>query len=363
MLISVSQNFKTTIIKPAEKKSVSRRTKKRPVILSYAFAVLTVIIALNISLWMNANFHTPATTSLLLCAVIFSTWFGGVRQGWLSIALSVFAFDYYFLSPSRSLVIESEHFLRILLFMGPSIFIVWLSSIQKSISVSLRNAHDALEETVEKLVQNETKLKEAQAIAHIGNWEIGIKNGITIWSDEAYKIFGIEPEEVQPTVEMFLSLVHPDDLAFVKSKIEHSFLTLTSTNFDFRFIRKDGEIRYGFADTRFELDEDKTPIRRYGVLKDVTEQKIAEEKKEKVLKSLEEILFITSHKVRHPVANILGIATLLDGTDISHDELKNLVDFIKISAQSLDDFTRELTEFVSQMHKTQEKEVVGITEE
>jgi signal transduction histidine kinase len=59
------------------------------------------------------------------------------------------------------------------------------------------------------------------------------------------------------------------------------------------------------------------------------------------------MMFMTSHKVRQPIANILGLSYLLDNQSInSPDELKESLDYIKESALSLDTFTKELTQFI-----------------
>ncbi|MEO5890961.1 MAG: CHASE3 domain-containing protein [Ferruginibacter sp.] len=66
---------------------------------------------------------------------------------------------------------------------------------------------------------------------------------------------------------------------------------------------------------------------------------------------LEEMMFMTSHNVRHPVANILGLSNLLDQSIHLPERLKQLIDYIKQAALSLDIFTRELTTFMSELEK------------
>lgn len=73
---------------------------------------------------------------------------------------------------------------------------------------------------------------------------------------------------------------------------------------------------------------------------------IKEHQKE-YINGLEEIMFMTSHKVRHPIANILGLSYLLDHEENSAVELKEYLDHIKQSALTLDDLTKELTIFIS----------------
>ncbi|MGL2964264.1 diguanylate cyclase [Flavobacterium sp. RSB2_4_14] len=83
------------------------------------------------------------------------------------------------------------------------------------------------------------------------------------------------------------------------------------------------------------------------------ELKKAEEYHTEYIKGLEEMMFITSHKIRIPVANILGLTKLLEDTSNSPDEIAQTLNYIKESALSLDDFTTELTHFISNLkHKS-----------
>ncbi|MDB4926391.1 hypothetical protein [Mucilaginibacter sp.] len=66
---------------------------------------------------------------------------------------------------------------------------------------------------------------------------------------------------------------------------------------------------------------------------------------------LEEMMFMTHHKVRQPVANILGMVNLIDEYANSPEELKKIVDYMKQSALDLDAFTRELTTFVANLEQ------------
>lgn len=84
-----------------------------------------------------------------------------------------------------------------------------------------------------------------------------------------------------------------------------------------------------------------------------TELKKAEEYQKEYISSLKEMMFITSHKMRQPVAHILGIATVLDTSISSQEELMKLIEFMKQSATTLDFYTKELTIFI---HELEQKE-------
>ncbi|HMK27904.1 MAG TPA: PAS domain S-box protein [Chitinophagaceae bacterium] len=132
-------------------------------------------------------------------------------------------------------------------------------------------------EAEEELLQSERKLKEAQAIAHISNWEVDLEQHTNTWSDEFYSIYGLTKGEVQPSPEFFLSFMHPDDASYAQKIVGDAFATSKDSSFEFRFIRKDGIIRHGRSEWRFEFNKTGKPVRLYGILQDITERKIAEQ--------------------------------------------------------------------------------------
>jgi PAS domain S-box-containing protein len=87
---------------------------------------------------------------------------------------------------------------------------------------------------------------------------------------------------------------------------------------------------------------------------DITALKIAEQKNQEYITSLEEMMFITSHKMRHPVTQIMGIESLLDYT-MSKEELEKVIGYIKTSINSLDTYTHELTMFIHNSKKNNTK--------
>jgi PAS domain S-box-containing protein len=128
----------------------------------------------------------------------------------------------------------------------------------------------------DNLKTSDEKLNEAQAIAHTGNWEVDLKGNVHAWSDELYKIYGVIKTEVKPSVEFFLSFMHPEDAELAQNEIKNAFEKLSNSSLNFRFIRKDGVIRHGYAEWRFELDKEGNPVRLYGIVMDITERKESE---------------------------------------------------------------------------------------
>ncbi len=131
-----------------------------------------------------------------------------------------------------------------------------------------------------KLKHSKARLKEAQAISHVGSWELNLANNISVWSDETCRIFGVSTKENRQPYESWLKYIHPEDLGFVAEKIKEFNALVCDSAFYFRIIRPDGEERYVYLKTQFDFDREGKPVGLHGVLQDVTEIKIAEQQKE-----------------------------------------------------------------------------------
>ncbi|MDH4187048.1 MAG: EAL domain-containing protein, partial [Nitrospira sp.] len=73
--------------------------------------------------------------------------------------------------------------------------------------------------TLQSLAESESRLEQAQRIAHVGNWEWTLKTGQVSLSHELYRITGIRPGDFGGTYEAFLDLIHPDDRKLIGSEM------------------------------------------------------------------------------------------------------------------------------------------------
>ena len=121
-----------------------------PAVLSYAVAVLSVAVSLIIARLLDTHL-VSAPASLFLCGIMFSAWFGGIRPGLFAVALSLLAFDYYFVTPLYSLAMEIKEVPRFIIFALSALFVGLLSAAQRSATESLRDARDDLSRTVQEL--------------------------------------------------------------------------------------------------------------------------------------------------------------------------------------------------------------------
>ncbi len=176
------------------------------------------------------------------------------------------------------------------------------------------------------LEKNQRRLLQAQEIAHLGSWEIDLIHNTTVWSDEAYRIYGITPGNHNIQLDEWLSYVHPDDVQNVKSTIENQLIKKENHTIEHRIVRKDGTVKYVRLIVHFEYNKDITLFNLFGIIQDITESKAYENKLKKLLeitekqnKSLQNFAYIVSHNIRSHSANISGLS------DIIHKENTNKV--------------------------------------
>jgi|GEM_PF-368387 len=132
------------------------------------------------------------------------------------------------------------------------------------------------------------RLLEAQAMAHIGNWEWDLKEQTLIWSDEVYRIFGVSPEDFTPTIESFENAIHPEDREDFLSRRANILEEKQEANIHHRIILPDGRIRHVQERTQVLLDETGGIERVIGTVQDITEGKLAEEALQKSTQILNE---------------------------------------------------------------------------
>jgi PAS domain S-box-containing protein len=127
------------------------------------------------------------------------------------------------------------------------------------------------------LRQREAQLAQAQSVAKVGSWEIDVLTDRVTWSDELFRIYGLEPGAVEVGFAEFLSRIHVDDRAMIERKMEESLETGAPFQYEYRIIRPDGSVRVAQSHGRAARDADGRVIRLYGASQDITERKAAEE--------------------------------------------------------------------------------------
>ncbi|GAB4282417.1 MAG: hypothetical protein Fur0025_11620 [Oscillatoriaceae cyanobacterium] len=131
------------------------------------------------------------------------------------------------------------------------------------------NDRKRAEQEAQRLLET---LKEAQRIAHIGNWEFDAQTLTLTWSEEMFRIMGMEPETTPPSYEEHLQIVHPDDRLFYQRTLERAFTRGTSYDIDLRLLRPDGSVRWVNAKGEAIRNTAGKVVRLVGTAMDITER-------------------------------------------------------------------------------------------
>jgi len=127
------------------------------------------------------------------------------------------------------------------------------------------------------LRRSEARLLEAQQLARLGSWEWDIPANVVTWSDELFRIYGLEPQSLTPSYEDFLARVHPDDRADVDARNHKAFADHEPFEDIKRVTRPDGSVFLMRTQGEVICDAGGDPLRMVGICEDVTTQMRARE--------------------------------------------------------------------------------------
>jgi PAS domain S-box-containing protein len=129
----------------------------------------------------------------------------------------------------------------------------------------------------EKLRESEANLAEAQRIAHVGSWAFDVATQKITWSVEAFRIFGFNPDQPEPTYLELLGYSHPDDKSSWDAKIRQAINQGIPYESDHRIVRPDASVRHVHGIGQAIFNENGQVIRLVGTVQDITERKQVEE--------------------------------------------------------------------------------------
>ena len=209
-----------------------------------------------------------------------------------------------------------------------------VEALTAGVAVSLLILGAALTERSEaerQLASAHASLAEAQEVARIGSWDWDIGANTVAWSDELYRLWGLDPQSVAVTYEWYLDTVHPSDREQTNGIVERAIATGAPFDFDHRILLPDGSVRWIHSAGRLVRDENGEPARLVGTAQDITERKRVDELRDSILSAV-------SHELRTPLTSIIGFAmTLKDkGASLAQRTQDEMVEHLAKQAQKLD---------------------------
>ena len=180
------------------------------------------------------------------------------------------------------------------------------------------------------LQQNEQRLREAQALAHIGHWDWNQRANTLLWSEEVFRIFDVDPNTFDVTAESFQRMIHPEDLDHFLQARAHMLETSSESVIEHRIIRPGGKIRVVIERAKVMRDDHEEVARVFGTIQDITEYT-----------KLQEIIEVHAQRL-HTVITAVGEGiTVSDDSgyfDIYNPKMEEITGYTQQEANNADNF-------------------------
>jgi PAS domain S-box-containing protein len=218
----------------------------------------------------------------------------------------------------------------------------------------VRKRTASLANAVEKLQKSRSVLSDAQKVAHIGSWEWDILANKVAWSDELYRIYGLEPESVEISYESYIERVHPEDRDSAASSIRAALEGTEEFEFEERIVRPDGEVRVLQSKGYVMRDESGLPRRMIGTCHDITERKRDEMELERRMEELHRsnrelsvLSYAASHDLKEPLRTIVSNVQLIESRlrEIDEPEIRRSAGFVFDGVRRMNELIDDLLEY------------------
>jgi signal transduction histidine kinase/transcriptional regulator with PAS, ATPase and Fis domain len=194
-------------------------------------------------------------------------------------------------------------------------------------TAGLRVDITALKRVQQSLHDSQQRLDRTQKIAHIGTVERNLRTQKVIWSDETYRIFGVNRDTYKPSFDNLLALVQPEDRPLLLAVLRRRDHEHANSKLKFRITRPDGENRILFSQADIVRDEAGTPLFISIAMMDITDQEVAGQRQLEL-----------ETQLRHS-EKLTALGTLAGG--IAHDLNNTLVPIQALSKMVMQDMPRE----------------------
>jgi PAS domain S-box-containing protein len=164
----------------------------------------------------------------------------------------------------------------------------------------------------EALRASEASLKFSQRVAHVGHWTWDTLANRVTWSDEMFRIFGLDPNGFDGDLSKIIEqAIHPDDREKVNQSNAAVIMEQKPQPIEYRILWPDQSVHTVWAEAGERvLDEQGNIIKLSGIVQDITERKRAEEGVQKSLREKETLLREVYHRTKNNMAVMIALLSL-----------------------------------------------------
>jgi PAS domain S-box-containing protein len=181
--------------------------------------------------------------------------------------------------------------------------------------------------TEDALRRSEAYLAEGQRMSHTGSWARSVSTEEIFFSQESFRIFGLDPARTKPTLEVILSCVHPEDRASMERTLRGAILDRSHFEIDYRIIRGDGAIRHVHVLGHPVTNAAGELVEFVGTHMDITEQhqsRAALEKAFEEIKELKEQIYQENVALRQEIDETSMFEEIVGKSDALRNVLKQV---------------------------------------
>ena len=207
-----------------------------------------------------------------------------------------------------------------------------------------------LEETANSLTVSEKRYEDAQKMGHFGNWQMDIVSNEMNWSEEMFRILGLQNGSIMPSMMDYLNYTHHDDRQMVEAFFEEVIKDGKQNKLEHRIVTNGHTMKYVALQAKILFEEMTGRLMMIGVMQDVSERKIKEQlviEKNisiKASKIKEETIANMSFHIRTPLSSIFNFMFLLENT-ISNNQQKELISGLRTSVDDMSLMLNNLLNF------------------